>query len=180
MNQATIADMMSQTRDVISKRDVATFEAHENKGGLQQALIYTAIAAAIAGIFGLDDGLRGFVNGVLTTLIGFLTFVYLVFWIGKQQGGTGTLNQVAYSFSLYWVPLSIVFGIITFVLVITIVGVALLPLVGILFLISNIYFAYLATKASMNLSNNSKIWLTLVLASIGLWLIQAVVSGILV
>jgi Mg-chelatase subunit ChlI len=59
MTKTSIGDMVGQTREVISKRNAETFEAFENRGGLQEALIYTAIAAAIAGVLGLGDGIRG-------------------------------------------------------------------------------------------------------------------------
>jgi hypothetical protein len=95
MTQASVGDMVNQSREVLTKRDTATFETFENKGGLREALIYMAIAAAITGVFGLGDGVGGFVRGILSTLIGFFVFTYLVFFIGKQQGGTGTLDQVA-------------------------------------------------------------------------------------
>jgi ABC-type antimicrobial peptide transport system permease subunit len=179
MTQASIIDMVGQTREVISKRNVGTFESFENKGGLQEALIYTAIAAAIAGLFGLGDGIRGFVNGVLTTLVGFLAFTYIVFWMGKQQGGTGTLDQVAYTFSLFWVPLSLLLQVVVIVLGFTLIGIPLIPVALILFLIGSVYFAYLATKSSMNLSDNTKIWITLFVATIGLWIVKAVVDRVL-
>jgi hypothetical protein len=180
MTKASVGDMVSQTREIISKRNAETFEAFENRGGLQEALIYTAIAAAIAGVLGLSDGIRGLVNGVLTTLVGFLAFTYLVFWMGKQQGGTGTFDQVAYSFSLFWVPLSLLLQVVSFVLAITLIGIPLIPVAFILFLIGSVYFAYLATKSSMNLSDNTKIWLTLLVATVGLWVVKAVLERILV
>jgi hypothetical protein len=67
MTQGKISDMISQSRDVLSKRDIATFGTHENKGSLQDAIIYMAIAAAITGLFGLTGGISGLITGILST-----------------------------------------------------------------------------------------------------------------
>jgi hypothetical protein len=179
MTQASIGDMVNQSREVLTKRDTATFETFENKGGLREALIYMAIAAAITGVFGLGDGVGGFVRGILGTLIGFFVFTYLVFFIGKQQGGTGTFDQVAYSFALFYAPLTVIFAAITLVLVITVVGLLLVPFVGILAIIANVYFAYLAVQSSMNLTEGSKVWVTLILAGLGSFLASVLLVGLL-
>jgi Yip1 domain len=171
MTQASIGDMVSQSKEVLSKRDTATFETFESKGGLREALIYMGIAAAITGVFGLGDGVAGFVRGILSTLIGFFVFTYLVYFIGKQQGGTGTFDQVAYSFALFYAPLTIIFSAITLILVITLVGILLVPFVAIAAVIANIYFAYLAVQSSMNLTDTGKVWITLILAGLGSWVV---------
>ena len=180
MAQASISDMVNQSRAVLTKRSVATFEEFENRGTLREALIYMAIAAGLAGLIGLSGGIRGLLTGVIGTLVGFLVFTYLVYFIGKSQGGTGTLDQVAYSFSLFYAPLSVIVSVLTFVLVITLVGILLIPFVGILAIIANIYFAYLAVQSSMNLTDNGKVWLTLILAGIGSWVIGGVLTGIFI
>ncbi len=179
MTQASIGDMVNQSKEVLSKRDTATFETFENKGGIREALIYMAIAAAITGVFGLGDGVAGFVRGILSTLIGFFVFSYLVYFIGKQQGGTGSLDQVAYSFALFYAPLTVVFAAITLILVITLVGILLVPVVGILAIIANIYFAYLAVQSSMNMTDSGKVWITLILAGLGSFLVSLLLAGLL-
>ncbi len=179
MTQASIGDMVNQSREVLTKRDTATFETFENKGGLREAMIYMAIAAAITGVFGLGDGVGGFVRGILSTLIGFFVFTYLVFFIGKQQGGTGTFDQVGYSFALFYAPLTVIFAAITLILVITVVGILLVPVVGILAIIANVYFAYLAVQSSMNLTDNGKVWVTLILAGLGSFLVGLLLAGLL-
>jgi Yip1 domain len=179
MTQASISDMVNQSREVLTKRDTATFETFENKGGIREALIYMAIAAAITGIFGLGDGIGGFLRGVIGALAGFFVFTYLVYFIGKQQGGTGTFDQVAYSFALFYAPLAVLFAALTLVLVITLVGIFLLPFVGIAAIIANIYFAYLAVQSSMNIKEGGKIWITLLLAGLGSFVVGLLLSGLL-
>jgi hypothetical protein len=175
----SIGDMVNQSRQVLSKPSVATFEQYENSGTLQQALIYVAIAAAITGIFGIFGGLGAFLSGIISTLVGFLVFTYLVYFIGKQQGGTGSYDQVAYTFSLFWAPLAVIFGIVTLVLTITIIGIFLVPLVAIAALIANVYFGYLAVQSSMNVEAGGKAWLILILAAIGSFVVSLIVGAIL-
>jgi hypothetical protein len=172
MTQTSIGDMVNQSRDILTKRDTATFETYENKGGIREALIYMAIAAAITGVFGLGDGLAGFLRGVIGALVGFFVFTYLVYFIGKGQGGTGTFDQVAYSFALFYAPLTVLFAALSLVLLITIVGILLIPFVGIAAIIANIYFAYLAVQSSMNLTDTGKVWITLILAGLGSFVVS--------
>lgn len=172
MTESSLSDMIDQSREILTKRNVATFESYENRGGLKQALIYVAIAAGIAGILGLSNGISGLIQGILSTLVGFFVFTFLVYFIGKQFGGTGTLDQVAYSFALFYAPLSVLFAAITFVLVITLIGIILVPLVAIVAIVANIYFAYIAVQASMNINPGGTAWLTLLFAGLGSWVVS--------
>jgi hypothetical protein len=174
---ASIGEMVNQSITVLTKPGVATFEQYEKRGNLTNALIYVAILAVISGALGLfTGGVRGFLGGFLSPFIGFLIFTGLVYYIGKQQGGTGTFDEVAYTFSLFWVPLSLIVAILSFLLVITIVGILLLPVLGILALIASVYFAYLAAQASLNLPAGGKVWVTLILAALGTWIAQLVIG----
>lgn len=174
----TIMNMVSQSIQVITKPSVATFEQYENKGNLRDAIIYVGIFAVITGLFGLGRGAGGFLGGVIATLLGFLAFTYLIYYVGKSQGGTGTFDQVAYTFSLFWAPMAVIFGIIAFLLIITLIGIFLLPLLGIAAIVVNIYFAYLAVQSSMNLKESGKIWITLIAAGVGAFLVNVIVSAI--
>ncbi len=179
MTEASISEMINQSREVLTKRDIATFENYENRGGLKQAIIYMAVAAVITGLLGLAGGIGGVITGILSTLIGFLVFTYLIYFIGQQVGGTGTFDQVAYTFSLFYAPLSVLFSALTFVLVITLIGIVFIPFVGIFAIIANIYFAYMAIQSSMNMHDSGKIWLTLILSGIGSWILSGFLFNIL-
>jgi len=174
----SIPEMFGQSIEVITKPSVATFERYEDRGQLTQALIYVAITAAVAGVFGLAGGLGGFIGGIVNTMIGFLAFTGLVYTIGKSQGGTGTFDQVAYTFSLFWVPISVAVAVIAFILTITLIGILLLPLLALAAIVLNVFFGYLAVQSSMNLTQSSKIWTTLVGAAIGAWIVSAVVGRV--
>lgn len=175
----TIRNMWSQSVQVLSKPSVATFEQYENKGGLREALIYVLVASILAGVFGLEGGVRGFLSGIVGTIVGFLAFTYLVFYFGKSQGGTGSLDQVAYTFALFWAPITVLFSLVALLLIITLIGIFLLPLLGLVTLAVNVYFAYLAVQSSMNLRESGKIWLTLLVAAVGTFVVDRIVGAII-
>ena len=179
LQSLSVGDMISQSRAVLTKPSVATFEKFEKGGGLKEALIYMAIAAAITGIFGIFGGLGAFLNGIISTLVGFVVFTFLVYWIGKQQGGTGTLDEVAYTFALFWAPISVLSGVVMLLLTITIIGIFLVPLVAIAALVAQIYFAYLAVQSSLNLEPGGKVWLILVLSAIGSFIASGIIASVL-
>ena len=174
----SIPEMFNQSIKILSKPSVQTFEEFENKGTLREALIYIAIAAAISGLLGLGNGIGGLIANVITALVGFVVFTYIVHAFGKSQGGTGTLDQVAYTFSLFWAPVTVGFSLLSLVLIITLIGIFLLPLLGILAIVANVYFAYLAVQSSMNMTDTSKVWLTIIVAAVGTLAVSLVVSGI--
>ena len=174
----SVGTMIAQSRDVLTSRDVATFEKYERSGTLTNAVIYVAIAAAITGVFGLGQGLSGFLSGIISTLLGFVIFTYLVYWLGKQRGGTGTFDEVAYTFALFWGPIAVIVGVGTLLLAITIIGIPLIPLWLIFGLVANVYFASLAARSSTNLQETGKVWTTLIMAFLGTMLFQIVITAI--
>lgn len=175
----TISTMFSQSLQVLTKPSVATFEQYEAKGTLREALIYVLLAAVIGALGSLGGGVTAFFNSIIATVAGFVVFVYLVHTIGKSQGGTGSLDHVAYTFALFWAPLSVLFGILALLLIITIIGIFLLPLLVPLAIAVNVYFAYLAVQSSMNLTESGKIWLTLIAAAVGTFLTNVIIRAIL-
>lgn len=175
----TLTNMFSQSIQVISKPSVATFEQFENKGNLREAVIYVLAAGVIVGLLNWGGGFGGFLYGIIGTIIGFLVFTYLVHYVGKSQGGTGTLDNVAYTFALFWAPINVLTAVLSLVLIITLIGIVLIPLLVIAALIINVYFAYLAVQSSMNLRESGKIWITLAAAFVGTLVIIFVIAAIL-
>ena len=177
----SIGDMVQQSIQVISKPSVQAFEQFENKGTVREAAIYVAVGAAISGVLSLfGSGISGLISSVITALLGFFVFTYAVHLIGKNQGGTGTFDQVAYSFALFMAPVSVLTNVIVLVLTVTIVGLLLVPAVGLLALALNVYFAYLAVQSSMNLTESGKIWITLIAAAVISFVVSLVIAGIFV
>ena len=117
---------------------------------------------SVAGLLSFRAGAGGMIAAVIVALVGFFAFTYLVHFIAKQQGGTGTLDEVAYSFALFWAPLAVVGAIAMMIL-----GWALGTVISMAQFAASVYFAYLAIQSSMNFTDSSKIWTTLGGAVIG-------------
>ena len=168
--QATLSDMFPQSVAVLSKPSVATFEQFERRGGTTEAAIYVVVGAVIAALAGLlKGGVGGLFAGLLGPLIGFGVFTGLVYVVGKNLfKGTGTYPEVAYTFALFYVPISVVSAVIG---IIPILGTLVAFILGLV----NIYFGYLAVQSSMNLRDSTSAIVTLVLSYIG----SAIVIGIL-
>lgn len=186
-----LGEMFASSMVVLRQPSVATFERFEKRGNLQKALIYVGVAAVIAGVLGaISTGIAvsavsralgavatggavgGFVKGLLGTLLGFLVFAYATFFIGRQQGGTGSFDEVAYSFSLFYAPLQIVGGILAliiavflFIPVLNVIVALLGALVGLAIVVAEVYFAYVAVQSSMNLRGQPAL-ITLVVAGL--------------
>jgi uncharacterized membrane protein len=181
MNTSTssLSETFNNSIAVLTKPSVATFELYERRGTLQTALIYVAIAAVVGALFGLLGGLTGALSSFVSVFVSFLLFTGTTYYVGKTQGGTGSFDEVAYTFSLFWVPLSLLATVVTIVLTITIVGICLLPIVAIAALVAQVYFAYLAVQSSMNLVDTSKVLITLGAAAVVTFLGNLIVSSIL-
>ncbi len=177
----SINEMLNQSIQVLTKPGVETFERFERHGGQREATIYimiaAAISAAVALVFGLLNGivaaLLGAVLGFILPVVGFYIFVFLVYFIGKQQGGTGTQDEVFYTMSLFVAPIQAVTG-----------AVGAIPLLNCLALpatlalgIYQIYLGYLGVRSSMNLDQNKAI-ITLVLAFIAQLFIGFIIGAI--
>lgn len=174
----TLMSVINQSVQVLSKPRIETFERYKDKGTLRESIIYVLIASLITGLLGLG-GASGFWSGMLSTIAGFLVFIYLVHYVGKVQGGTGTLDSVAYTFALFWVPINVLFALTSLILLITPIGIFLLPLLVAAALLINIYLAYLAVQSSMNLHESGKIWVTLGIALLGTLAVSIAVALLL-
>lgn len=176
---ASLSEMFNNSIAVLSKPSVATFEMYERRGTLQTALIYVAIAAVIGALIGLLGGVAGAVGGFVSVFVSFLLFTGTTYYVGKSQGGTGTFDEVAYTFSLFWVPLSLAATVITTILIFTIVGICLVPFVALAILVAEVYFAYLAVQSSMNLADRNKVWITLAAAAVVTFLGNYIITSII-
>ena len=179
--QATVSSMFAQSVAVLTQPSVQTFERFETRGGVREAYIYVALAAlvsaVIAGFFGLFQSdinpLAQFVSRILITFVGFGVFTGLVYFIGKSLfKGTGTYAEVAYTFALFFVPVSILSTVIG---IIPILGALIAFLLGAV----NIYFGWLAVQSSMNIRQEVGSIATLILSGIGLIVINGWLAGTL-
>lgn len=193
--QTTLAEMVAQSRDVITNPSVGTFERYEKRGSIGTAGVYMLVAAVAAGLLafipallssGGPNPLSLFVGGVVGALINFVIFTGMVYYLGKSIGnGTGTWDEVSYSFALFIAPLAVISGLLS--LIVALLG--WIPLLGgligvagfaglIIVLLAQVYFGYLAVQSSMNIHDQTKAIAVLVLAAVGTAVAQLILAGI--
>ena len=179
-NVGSVSEMVNSSIAVLTRPSVATFEMFERRGNLQSALIYMGIAALISGVLGVvGGGILGLLGGVIGTLVGFIVFTYAVFFVGKSQGGTGSYDEVAYTFSLFSAPLAVIgaiFGLIGNV--IPLLGCLVGIPVALVLLAAQVYLGYLAVQSSMNLRESGKAIITLIAAAVLAFIVNLVVAGV--
>lgn len=165
MKQSSLPEMVAQSREIMQSPSVPAFERYERRGTMANAAIYVGIAALIAGVLGLfSGGFGGLIGGALSALVQFFVFTGMVYLLGKNMyNGSGTWDEVAYSFALFSAPLIVIGALVTLIVTLfawvpllnALVGFAAL-LVGLVLLVVQVYYAYLAIQASMNLRDQTK------------------------
>lgn len=182
--QVSIPEMINQSRDIMTNPSVETFERYERHGNMTNAAIYVGIAAIISGLLGLSNGIGGLLASAIGGLIGFFVFTGMVFYIGRNIAeGTGTWDEVAYTFSLFAAPLTVVGAVLNLIVwifkAIPFLG-ALIGLIGfliaLLILLVQAYFAYIAVQSSMNIRDQGRAITTLGLAVVGTFIVQFVIT----
>ncbi|MPY66272.1 YIP1 family protein [Deinococcus sp. SDU3-2] len=166
--QATFADMFAQSAAVLTRPSPRTFELFERRGGVRQAFLYVGLAALasalIAALFAPFHGdvtvLGQFFSRLLLIPLQFGIFTGAVYLLGRRLfGGTGRYEEVAYTFSLFYVPLSLLGTLLG---IIPILG----WLVSLLVTVALVAFGYLAVQSSMNLRDPVHAGVTLLLSAI--------------
>jgi len=178
----SVGDMLNQSMTVLTKPSVQSFEQFEKRGGQREALIYVVIAAVLVGVVGLAFGfLGGFVGAIagllrgVFALLGFYVFAFVLSYVGKQQGGTGTQDEVFYTAALYTAPILAVTGVVS---AIPIIGCLALPVTFALG-IYQIYLGYLAARSSMNLDQNKAI-ITVIAAIVAQFVVGVFIGGAII
>lgn len=179
--QATVRNMFSQSAAVLTRPSSRTFERFERRGGIPQAFLYVAVAAAVSALIGAafapfhgDVTVLGqLVSRLLTVPAQFLVFTAAVYVIGRNFfRGTGTYPEVAYTFALFFVPLSALGSLLG---IVPILGWMVTLLISVVMAI----FGFLAVQSSMNLRDQGSALITLVGASVANFAVGLVLSGLL-
>ena len=179
----SLNEMINQSMTVLTKPSIQSFEQFEKRGGQREAMIYVGVATAIAAVaglvFGLFGGIGGAISGLLTAvlrvLIGYFVFSYALYFMGKQQGGTGTQDEVFYTTALYIAPIMAVTGVVGAIPFIS----CLFAPVSIALAIYSAYLGFSASRSSMNLDQNKTI-ISVVVAVLATWFVTAVLIGFVV
>lgn len=106
------------------------------------------------------------ISNVLSTMVGFLTYLGIVFLLGRALGGTGSLGELAYDMALFWVPVSLVSALVN-AFSIGYISCLTAP-VAVFVAAYGLYLTFLSVQSGMNLPARKA--LTLVLIPALLWL----------
>ena len=184
MNTSTssLPEMFNSSIAVLTRPSIQTFEQYEKRGGMRDALMYVGAWALIAGlvsfVFGFLGGLTAAIIALIATVIGavvgFLVFAFAIYFMGRQQGGSGTQDEVLYTTALYTAPLTAIAGVIN---AIPIINCVFFPLT-LAIAIYQMYLGYLATRSSMNLDQTKAI-ITVVVAYVAYFIVAILLGGIL-
>ena len=178
--QTQISDMFAQSTAVLAQPAPRTFERFERRGNVGSALTYVALAALVSAVvaafgsfFHSDVTFFGqFFSRLIGIPLQFLIFTGAVYLIGRHLfKGTGQYSEVAYSFALFFVPLSIIGSLL-----------GIIPLlgwfvVGPLVTLAMIFFGFLAVQSSMNLRDAVSAGVTLLLSALAYMAVGAVLLG---
>jgi hypothetical protein len=163
----SLSEMVNSSVDVLRRPSVATFERYERRGNLQKALVYVGLAALVALVLGLFGGLQNALGDAIGVFVQFLLFAGVTYYLGTNQGGTGSLDEVAYTFSLFIVPIYILSSLVLVVLLlIPILGWCLIPFALLGTVIAYVYYGYLAVQSSMNFTDTTRVLVTLGVAAL--------------
>ena len=166
----SLGDEMRQSLAVLMRPSVRTFELFERKGGVNEALFYVLLAslvsAAVAGAMAflpwhadISPGVQ-FMNRLLIVPLQFVIFTGTVYFVSKQFfRGTGSYAEVAYTFALFYVPLSLLNSAVGWIPVLGF-------LVSLLISLALVYYGYLAVQSSMNIRQGKNPAVTLLVSTL--------------
>ncbi len=177
----SMGDEMKQSLAVLTRPSVRTFELFERRGGVNEALLYVLLAslvsAAVAGLMAFlpwhadISPWAQFINRLVGIPVQFAIFTGVVYWVGRQLfRGTGSYAEVAYTFALFFVPLSLISSVLGWIPVVGLVT-------GLLISIAMIYYGYLAVQSSMNIRQGTSPAITLLIAAVITTLLNLLVFG---
>ncbi len=166
----SVQAMFQQSLAVLFKPSIDTFERFEWRGGLGSAYSYVLIAALISALVGavfsllpnhseITFGLQ-FVNRLVAIPLGFAVFTGLTYLLGKALKGTGTYAEVAYTFALFYVPLSILDSLLGWIPLVNYLMALVVPL-------AMLYYGYIAVRSSTNVYDPNKGLILLVVSTLG-------------
>jgi hypothetical protein len=100
------------------------------------------------------------VSNVLGTMVGFLTYLTIVFLIGRLLGGSGRFAELAYDLALFWVPVSVASALVN-IFSFGLFSCLTAPL-AIVVTSYGLYLTYLSVQAGMNLPPRRALILVLI------------------
>jgi hypothetical protein len=177
--QMQLSRMARQSADVMLHPSVRTFNYYGARSSDSDALLFVAVAAVLVGLVVLilarSLDLIGMAFGVVSQLFEFYIFAGVAYFVARQFRGIGSFTTVAYTFSLFYVPIMLLTWAIALTLALLRIGPPLLPLlIDGLGLLAQAFYAYLAVQAAMYIHRPRDAALTVAIALAVVLLLQLV------
>jgi hypothetical protein len=104
--------------------------------------------------------------GLLFSLIGFLIYLGLVYFIARGFGGTGQFGELAYDIALFYTPLVLANALVSVVSAVPFAA-CITVFVSLGLLGYNLYLTYLGIQAGMNVPKDKAIITMVIIAALG-------------
>lgn len=190
--QITFRQMLDDSRAILTRPSVATFDRYGRGGDALAAAKYVGAAALLGALLGwlIRVALTGstgnlfvvLVNtatGAIDVLLGFFFFVFLVHLIGQYQGGMGSFDGLAYAFALFVAPISVIVLALELLLPVLVPnGLALARLVRVAEIVLWAVFAWLAIRSVLRMRDNRSILITLGGAVLAMIVLRLIFGGL--
>jgi hypothetical protein len=173
--------MLAQSGDVLAHPQPRIFYNYSARGSDSDALTYVAIAAVLITVFELliagGGSAIGLVLSVINELFGFYLFAGVIYFVAQQQNGRGTFQELAYTFSLFYVPIQVIVAALTWLVLLTPLAGVLLPwflVIRLAGFVAQAFYAQRAVKGVMGFRGNKEAWIAVGVGLVLLWVIQMV------
>lgn len=179
--QKSVSAILTQSVAVLTDPTGAQMEAPEQRGSLLQASLYVGAVAVLAGLLSFPLGLSGVLRVFLSVLVGFFVFTGLVYATGQTHKGSFSFNDLAYTFSLFIAPLSLVVPMALLIMIhpATGLGIQVFPILSVgtaLVLLLQAYLGWLVLqRPGLKMIDTQSLPAALFVAVIGTWVAQMLV-----
>jgi|GEM_PF-1724519 hypothetical protein len=181
---ANVVRMVREGIDVLINRQPRIFYAYSSRASDSDSLTYIATVAILMLLVdmllsGFGGGAVNFLSRFVNELFGFYIFAILSFYIAKQRGGIGDQEQLVYTFALFYIPIRVLFWLISWLFVIRpfAVGLPLGLIMTVLEAVLLIYYGQLAIQGVMAIRDRREGWVVVGAALMTIFVIRALFSG---
>lgn len=181
---ANILRMVREGSDVLINRQPRIFYAYSARASDSDALTYIASVAIFMVLVdmllsGFGGGAVNFLSRFVNEIFGFYIFAILSFYIGKQRGGFGDQEQVVYTFALFYIPIRVLFWLVSWLFVLRPLAsdVPWYLIMTVLEAILLIYYGQFALQGVMGIRDRREGWVVVGAALLTILIIRAVFSG---
>jgi hypothetical protein len=177
-----LSRMVRQSVDVILHPSVRTFNYYGARSSDNETLLFVSVAAVLIGLIGLilarSLDLIGMAFGVVNQLFEFYIFAGVTYFVARQFKGIGSFTTVAYTFSLFYVPIMLLVWALGLALAFSRLGPPIAPLlISALGLLAQAFYAYLAVQAAMYIRRPRDAALTVAIALAVVLLLELIFRG---